>query len=203
MEKYRNLGPVLAMLALAWSALPGIAERATHPSLAGQLLVASPSMTDPRFDRTVVLMVRHGPEGAFGLVINRPVGLYPVADVLRMLGDKESAPAGDVRIFAGGPVQPELLFVLHSAEYGKAQTTSVDARFAVTSSREVVRDIGGGRGPNKSLVIFGYAGWGPGQLDGELELRAWSIAPADPGLVFDEDRDRVWERAFAQRVQDL
>jgi putative transcriptional regulator len=199
----RRLAAIVGVLCFFSGALPGIAERAPHPSLAGQLLVASPSMGDPRFDRTVILMVRHGADGAFGLVINRPAGMHRIGDLLRILGDSEPVPAADVQIFAGGPVQPEFLFILHSAEYGRPQTVSIDARFAVTSSREVVRDIGAGRGPNKSLIIFGYAGWGPGQLDGELDHRAWSIAPADPGLVFDENRDKLWERVFAQRIQDL
>jgi putative transcriptional regulator len=203
MRFVRRLAAIVGAFCFFSAVLPGLAERTARPSLAGQLLVASPSMGDPRFDRTVVLMVRHDADGAFGLVINRPAGLHPITDLLRILGDKESAPAGDVRIFAGGPVQPEILFILHSAEYARPQTTAIDARFAVTSSREVVRDIGAGRGPNKSLIVFGYAGWGPGQLENELDLRAWSIAPADPGLVFDEDRAKVWERAYAQRVQDL
>ncbi len=182
-------------------AAPAIAE--PPASLAGQLLIATPSMGDPRFERTVILMVRHDKDGAFGIVINRPIAERPFAELLGMLGDKDAPVAGTVRIFAGGPVQPELGFVVHSADYRAPQTIAIDGRVAVTSSREILRDIGGGRGPAKSLFAFGYAGWAPGQLEGELKQQSWVIAPAEQKLVFDEDRDKVWDIAYAQRTQDL
>ena len=182
-------------------AAPAIAE--PPASLAGQLLIATPSMGDPRFERTVILMVRHDKDGAFGIVINRPIAERPFAELLGMLGDKDAPVAGTVRIFAGGPVQPELGFVVHSADYRAPQTIAIDGRVAVTSSREILRDIGSGRGPAKSLFAFGYAGWAPGQLEGELKQQSWVIAPAEQKLVFDEDRDKVWDIAYAQRTQDL
>ena len=182
-------------------AAPAIAE--PPASLAGQLLIATPSMGDPRFERTVILMVRHDKDGAFGIVINRPFAERPFAELLGMLGDKDAPVAGTVRIFAGGPVQPELGFVVHSADYRAPQTIAIDGRVAVTSSREILRDIGSGRGPAKSLFAFGYAGWAPGQLEGELKQQSWVIAPAEQKLVFDEDRDKVWDIAYAQRTQDL
>ena len=74
---------------------------------------------------------------------------------------------------------------------------------AITSSREILRDIGNGKGPSRSLIAFGYSGWGPGQLDGELARRDWAIAPAGPNLIFDLERDKVWDAAYAQRMQDL
>jgi putative transcriptional regulator len=193
-----------AILALATSlnsGLPSAAE--THASLAGQLLVASQSMSDPRFDRAVILMVRHGRDGALGIVINKPLGERPLASLLEVFGEKDSNAAGEVQIFAGGPVQLELGFVVHSADYHRAQTLDIDGRVAVTSSREILRDIAASQGPRKSLIAFGYAGWAPGQLEGELEKRVWSIAPADEALIFDEPREKVWESAFSRRVQDL
>jgi putative transcriptional regulator len=180
---------------------PAIAE--PQASLAGQLLIATPSMGDPRFAQTVILMVRHDKDGAFGLVINRPIAERPLAELLDMLGDKDAPVSGNIRIFAGGPVQPELGFVLHSAEYRAAQTIVIDGRMAVTSSRELLRDIGNGKGPAKSLFVFGYSGWAPGQLEGELKQKSWVTAPADGKLVFDEDRDKLWDIAYAQRTQDL
>ena len=185
------------------AALPTLAEPTVRGSLAGQFLVASPSIGDPRFDRAVIVMVRHDRTGAFGIVVNKPLGERPLADLAKLLGDKEPAAAGTVRIFAGGPVQPEASFVVHSSDYQRAQTISVGANVAVTSSREILRDIGHGKGPNKSLIVFGYAGWGPGQLEGELEHRVWVAAPLEPKLIFDEDRNKVWERAYAHRTQDL
>jgi putative transcriptional regulator len=192
---------ILAVAASLNGGRPTAAE--THASLAGQLLVASQSMNDPRFDHAVILMVRHGRDGALGIVINKPVGKRPLARLLEIFGEKDSNAAGQVRIFAGGPVQLELGFVVHSADYHRAQTLDVDGRVAVTSSREILRDIAANQGPKKSLIAFGYAGWAPGQLEGELEKRVWSIAPADEMLIFDEPREKVWESAFSRRVQDL
>jgi putative transcriptional regulator len=182
---------------------PIVAEPAPHVSIAGQFLVAAPSMGDPRFQRTVILMVRHDREGAFGLVVNRPFGERPLATLLDMLGEKETAAAGTVRLFAGGPVQPERGFVLHSSDYQRPDSVEINARVAMTSNRDILRDIGTGKGPMKSLVAFGYSGWGPGQLEREFGRRDWAVAPADFGLIFDEDRDKVWELAYAQRTQDL
>ena len=120
-----------------------------------------------------------------------------------MLGEKDAAVAGKVRIFAGGPVQPELGFVIHGTDYRGPGTVEITARLAMTSSREILRDIGSGKGPMQSLIAFGYAGWAPGQLEGELKRRDWSLAPGEPKLIFDEDRDKVWDSAYAQRTQDL
>ena len=180
---------------------PAAAE--TPASLAGQLLVATPAMGDPRFDRTVILMVRHDKDGAFGIVVNRPIGERPIADILDMLGQKEPKAAGTVRIVSGGPVQPELGFVIHSADYRGPGTIDINASVAVTSSRDILLDIGSGKGPSKSLIAFGYAGWAPGQLERELETGGWANAPADPTLIFDEDRDKVWESAYSHRTRDL
>jgi putative transcriptional regulator len=161
------------------------ADTPTKASLKGQLLIATPAMRDPRFDHAVILMVRHDRDGAMGIVINRPLGERPLADLL------------------GGPVQLDVGFVVHSSEYRRPETLDVDGRLAATSSREVLRDIAAKMGPMKSLITFGYAGWGPGQLEGELAHNVWHTAPADPGLVFDDDRDKVWEHAAARRTQDL
>jgi putative transcriptional regulator len=185
------------------AALEAPREVPAQTSLAGQLLIASPSMGDPRFTQTVVLMARHDKTGAFGIVINRPVGERPLASLLEALGEKDAGVEGTVRIFAGGPVQRDLGFVVHSADYRASGTIAVDGRVAVTANRDVLRDIARKQGPKKSLIAFGYAGWGPGQLEGEMALRAWFTAEDDEGLVFDEDRDKVWDAAMKRRTQDL
>jgi putative transcriptional regulator len=172
-------------------------------SLAGQLLIASPGMDDPRFDHTVILLVRHNPGGALGLVINRPLGDRPIASLLEMVGEADPSVSGTVQIFAGGPVQPRTGFVIHSTDYRRSDTIEIDAHVAVTSSTGVLRDMGSDKGPKKSLVAFGYAGWGPGQLENELAHGVWLTAPEEPALVFDEDRQKVWERAWAHRTRDL
>ena len=172
--------------------------------LTGQLLVASPSMGDRRFEQAVILMVRHDREGALGVRINRPLEERSVASLLESLGEKDTAAlAGTVRIFAGGPVQPEMGFVIHSDDYHRPRTIDLDAHLAVTSNRDILRDIGMNKGPAKSLIAFGYAGWAAGQLEGEIEHGAWVTAPADVKIVFDLDREKVWEEATKRRTQDL
>ena len=171
-------------------------------SLAGQLLVATPSMEDRRFERSVILIARHNKDGAFGLIINRPAAERPLSQLLEALGEK-GAVTGTVRLFAGGPVQPELGFVIHSPDYMGPQTLGVDGRVSVTMSLDILRDIGAGKGPQKSLIMFGYAGWGPGQLEGEIARRSWTTAPADGKLIFDEDRSKLWDIVYALRIQDL
>jgi putative transcriptional regulator len=122
---------------------------------------------------------------------------------LEKLGEKDAAVEGSVQIFAGGPVQPEIGFVIHTADYKRPGTFVINGRFSMTQSLEILRDIGQKRGPQKALVAFGYAGWSPGQLESELDGEAWFVAPADTQLVFDEARDRVWEQAMARRPRDL
>jgi putative transcriptional regulator len=189
--------------ALAQAAREAPKDVPARSSLAGQLLVATSSMGDPRFAQTVIFMARHDKSGAFGIVINKPVGERPLASLLEALGAKEEGVEGSVRVFAGGPVQPEIGFVVHSADYRRAETIVVDSRLAVTSTREILRDIAHKQGPHKSLLAFGYAGWGPGQLDGEMALHSWFTAEEDVELIFDLDRAKVWDEAMKRRTQDL
>lgn len=194
----------LVLPATLWAATtPDVPAKPSHASLAGQLLIASPGMRDPRFARTVILMVRHDKDGAMGLVINRPVGERPLAELLKAFGDSAPEASGSVRVFVGGPVQAELGFVLHSSDYRRPETISIGASMAMTASRDIFRDMAAGAGPGKSLFAFGYSGWGPGQLEGELAANAWFTAPADATLVFDADRAKVWELAVERRTRDL
>jgi putative transcriptional regulator len=193
--------PILALLFCA--ALPAPSAVPQPSSLVGQLLIAAPTIGDPRFYQTVIVLVRHDRSGAMGIVVNRPLQERPLASLLEALGEKSTGVAGSVRIFLGGPVQPELGFVVHSAEYHRAETIDIDGRMAMTSSREILRDIGNNQGPKQSLIAFGYAGWGAGQLEGEMAQRVWFTTPADAKLVFEEDRDKVWDDAMTRRTQDL
>jgi putative transcriptional regulator len=189
--------------AVPFAAVPtNPADTSGFTSLRGQFLVATPAMRDPRFDHTVILMLRHDRDGAFGIVINRPAGERPLSDLLAAIGDKAAA-SGSMRVFYGGPVEPQIGFVIHSADYRLPATLEVDSRVAMTSNAQVLRDIADGKGPKKSLVAFGYAGWAPGQLEGELGRNAWYVAPADENLIFDDDRDKLWDHAVARRTQDL
>ena len=201
----RRLGFIVAAFALQTAilraALPGRDEAPAQPSLAGQLLVAAPGMGDPRFERAVILIVEHGPGGAMGIVVNKPIGDEPLAGVLEALGQDDSDVAGSVRLFSGGPMQPQIGFVVHSPDYRRPETVAVTVQLSITSSVAILRDIADKRGPAKVLVAFGYAGWNPGQLEHEIDERAWATAEADPALVFDEDRDNVWDIAWKRRTQ--
>jgi putative transcriptional regulator len=203
----RRLGLIVAAFvlqtALLRAGLPGPDGAQARPSLVGQLLVAAPGVGDQRFERTVILIVEQGPDGTLGIVINKPIGEQPLASVFKALGQKDGDAAGSVRVFSGGPVQPEVGFVVHSPDYRRPETVAIADRLSMTSSTAILRDIGDRRGPAKVLVAFGYAGWGPDQLEQEIEQRAWGIAEADPTLVFDEDRDHVWEDAWKHRTEHL
>ena len=173
-------------------------------SLRGQLLIATPQMGDPRFARTVILMVRHDRNGAFGLVVNRPLETRTIASLLESTGRPSDGVSGSLRVFLGGPVEPGAGFILHSSEYrAGSETWDIDGRMAMSQNPDVLRDIGQGKGPAKSLFAVGYAGWAPGQLEGELARRDWFTAPASARLVFDEDREKVWDLAMSQRSRDL
>ena len=170
---------------------------------AGQLLVASSDITDPRFVRTVIVIVRHDADGAIGLVINRPIEERPLAEVLEAIGEEASSVEGAVRIFSGGPVEPALGLVLHTADYRNDATVPIDMALSVTTNAEILRDIGRKAGPLKSLIAFGYAGWAPGQIEDELDAGGWLTASADPALIFDNDRDGLWELALKRHTIPL
>ncbi len=202
---WRRLGFIVAAFVLQTvvlrAALPGPDEAPAPPSLAGQLLVAAPWIGDPRFERAVILIVQDGPGGAVGIVINKPIGEQPLASVLEALGQKGGGVTGNVRIFSGGPMQPEVGFVIHSPDYRRPETVAITDHVSMTSSLAILKDIGDKRGPAKVFVAFGYAGWGSDQLEHEIEERFWGTAEADPTLVFDEDRDNVWDIAWNRRTQ--
>jgi putative transcriptional regulator len=197
------LAAILLPATLVHAALQNPTAARGQASLAGQILIASPALRDPRFDHTVILMVRHSAGGALGIVLNRPLGERALASLLDDIGEKNSGVGGSLRIFSGGPVQPEIGFVVHSTDYHRPETIEIDGRVAMTSSREILRDIANQHGPERMLVAFGYAGWGPGQLEGELAQRAWFTAAADRKLIFEEERDKVWDDAMTHRTQDL
>jgi putative transcriptional regulator len=180
------------------AALPTQPDVSGRTSFAGQLLIASPALRQPAFDHAVILLAQHDREGALGVVINRPGEKHPIAGLLTAFGADASGVTDSVRVFVGGPVNPGIGLVIHSADYRRPETLDIDGRVALTSAPDVLRDIGLGKGPAKSLVAFGYAGWAPGQLDNELAQGVWITVPEDPALVFDDDRSKVWADALAR-----
>jgi putative transcriptional regulator len=183
------------------------AKAATPPTVGGNLtgrfLVATPELRDPRFVRTVVYLVRHGAGGAMGLIVNRPIRSVPLTRLLDEIGMDTTGVQGEIRLHYGGPVEPGQGFVLHTSEYATDGTQVIAGGIAVTANPEILRAMGGGSGPRRVLFALGYAGWAPGQLEGEIAAGAWEIVPADEALIFDEKYDTKWDRAMARRTIQL
>jgi putative transcriptional regulator len=211
MPAARRLLPLAFIAALLLFAVPlgAAAPAATEPavtetaSLTGQLLIAAPTIGDPRFFHAVILLLRDDKTGALGIVINHPVGERSIASLLKATGANATGIEGSLQVFVGGPVEPELGFVVHTADYRRPETMTVDGQVAMTASPQILEDIGRHRGPKKSLFAFGYAGWGPGQLAGEMARHDWFTTPEDPKLVFDADRADLWTEAMARRTREL
>ncbi|WP_136163160.1 YqgE/AlgH family protein [Sphingomonas flavalba] len=168
-------------------------EQAT--SLCGQLLLAMPGIGDPRFERAVIALCAHGEDGALGIGIGR---LAPRVGFHDLLGgfDIEVGLAPNCPVHVGGPVEPQRGFVLHSADWSGDDTIDVDGRWALTGTIDVLRAIAEGQGPARWLVALGYAGWSPGQLEGELTRHGWFTTEASDRLLFDTPVDARWRAAF-------
>jgi putative transcriptional regulator len=167
--------------------------------LTGKLLVAQPDLRDPNFRRTVIFMVKHDQNGAFGLVVNRVLGSVGFAHLLDEMGSDPEDVEGDVRVHYGGPVAPHRGFVLHSTDFEAPPEIAVNDRYGVTMSAELLKAMARGQGPERTRLIIGYAGWTGGQLEMELARGGWAVAPLDDGILFDDDYATKWERAFKSR----
>jgi putative transcriptional regulator len=166
--------------------------------LTGQLLVAMPQMRDPRFARSVIYMCAHSPDGAMGLVVNRRVGSITFDDLLQQLNIGPNKRNDEIRIHFGGPVEQGRGFVLHSSDYLQTGSLRVDDQVALTATLDILKEMAAGGGPRKSLLALGYAGWGPGQLDAEIQANGWLSVSSDEALVFDADLEHKWERAIGK-----
>lgn len=166
--------------------------------LTGQLLVAMPQMQDPRFARTVVYMCAHTSNGAMGLVLNRLVDNVTFPDLLEQLNITGGQVEQEIHVHFGGPVETGRGFVLHSADYVQDATLVIDENVGLTATVDILKAIAQGDGPKSSLLALGYAGWGPGQLDSEIQANGWLSVGADDRLLFDTEIANKWERAMAK-----
>ena len=181
-------------------------------SLKGHLLVAAPEMVDSNFAKTLVFMVHHDPTGAFGLVINEPMGEMPVERLLERIELPEAPepappdPTGGARsvtVYYGGPVEPTLGAFLHSPEIATPSSVEVEKGIAFTRDLELLRHLAQGEGPARLLFVLGYSGWAPGQLESELERGDWYVLRAPPSFLFDADDAGKWDRAIALSAPEL
>lgn len=164
----------------------------------GQLLIAMPAMSDPRFERSVIYMCAHTADGAMGLVLNRLAGSVSFPDLLEQLNIKPDKLSDEIRVHFGGPVESGRGFLLHSSEFTLEGTLVVDQSIALTASVDILKAIAEGGGPRQRLLALGYAGWGPGQLEQEIQANGWLHATADPAIVFDDRLDTKWTRAMGK-----
>lgn len=161
--------------------------------LTGTLLIAMPGMGDPRFEHSVVFLCSHGEDGAMGLIINKPARDVRLSDLFGQLEIEPVVSGVDAPVFYGGPVEGARGFVLHTPDYAsRLHTMGVPHGFAMTATLDVLEDIARGEGPEKALMMLGYAGWGPGQLEGEIAMNGWLTADATPELVFDLPDTEKW-----------
>lgn len=178
--------------------------KAAVTSLAGQLLVAMPAMQDHRFARSVIYLCEHSEHRAMGLVVNKLLDTLTLPELMQHLGLTAEGVTGETRVHFGGPVEVGHGFVLHSADYiEQDQTHLVGSNLALTATLDILRAISRGAGPRRSLIALGYAGWGPGQLDAEIQANSWLHVAADEEIVFDNNLSEKWHRAMAKLGVDL
>ena len=165
----------------------------------GQLLIAMPGISDPRFERALILVCAHDEEHAMGLAVNNPVEGLTVPDLLDKLDIKATIQLPPDLVLMGGPVERERGFVLHSTDYEGGASLDVVPGVALTATREVLEAMASHNGaPSKSLLALGYAGWGAGQLEDEIKANVWLTCDADEDLIFGHDFGRKWTRALGK-----
>lgn len=165
--------------------------------LTGQLLIAMPAMGDPRFEKSVVYICAHSDEGSMGLIVNKPTPELAFSTLLEQLDIDPGPEARQIRVHFGGPVEHGRGFVLHSNDYsGNDSTLRVDDQFGMTATLDILEDLAKGAGPDQALLALGYAGWGPGQLEGEILQNGWLTTTAAESLVFAQDNAAKWSGAL-------
>ncbi|HTN96513.1 MAG TPA: YqgE/AlgH family protein [Nordella sp.] len=172
--------------------------------LDGQMLIAMPGMSDPRFDRSVIFMCAHSDNGAMGIIVNKRAPMISFSELLERLDimpqESRIKLPDDVQsmlVQFGGPVEPGRGFVLHTSDYFSADTSlPIDERVALTATLDILRAIAGGQGPRRSLLALGYAGWAPGQLEDEIQRNGWLSCAADEDLLFGSDLDNKYLSAL-------
>lgn len=170
-----------------------------EPGLSGKMLIAMPSMGDPRFEKAVIYLCAHSEEGALGIVVNRRADSINRKDLLSQLQiecepEREAEP-----VHFGGPVETGRGFVLHSTDWTMPEATlEVDGVICMTATVDVLKAIAAGAGPRRSMIALGYAGWGEGQLEGELRDNGWLTCDGDEEIIFGDDDASKWTAALAK-----
>jgi putative transcriptional regulator len=164
--------------------------------LDGKLLVAMPSMGDPRFKKAVILLCAHSESGAMGILLNRSLDALSFEDLLEQLEIPKAEEACHIKIHFGGPVDTERGFVIHSTDFLYETTLVIGDDMALTATVDMLKSIAGGSGPESSFLALGYSGWGPGQLEQEIQENGWLVVDPDVNIVFGPELDNKWEVAI-------
>ena len=194
------------LIATFYSILPTLAEAPKnylkgkfYTSVKDHFLVATEKMTDDRFKKTVIVMLDNDEEGAWGLVINKPIGKVPLRFLVNTLQDqkneKKELYSVEIPIFWGGPVDEKQIYILHSKEY-KNDTTKNYKGISITRDYKILFDIAENKGPQRYLIILGYSGWADGQLEGEIEVDHWILSELDSQIIFEEESKNKWPKAY-------
>ncbi len=170
-----------------------------YNSVKDHFLIATEKMKDDRFEKTVIIMLESDKNGAWGLVVNKRLGTMPIALLidpsLNTSEEREKLYKINIPIFWGGPVDVKEIFILHSVEY-QSDTTVNYGDISISQDYDILFDIAENKGPEKSLIIFGYSGWGSGQLEGEMERDHWILSDIDLNIIFNEESNTKWEKAY-------
>ena len=170
-----------------------------YSSVKDHFLIATEKMKDDRFEKTVIIMLESDENGAWGIVVNRRLGTMPIAllidPFLNTSQEREKLYKINIPIFWGGPVDVKQVFILHTAEY-QSDTTKNYGNISITQDYNILFDIAENKGPKKSLVIFGYSGWGSGQLEGEMVRDHWILSDIDLNIAFNEESNTKWDKAY-------
>ncbi len=165
--------------------------------LQGKLLIAMLGMSDPRFDRSVILLCAHSDKGAMGLIINKPSRELHLSALADHLGIPRAPDGRDIRVHIGGPVETGRGFVLHSDDWSEGQATvSIPGGYGMTATTDILEALAGGGGPRDALLALGYSGWGPGQLESEIRRNDWLITDPGRDIIFEAEDAQKWSRAL-------
>ncbi|WP_037492975.1 YqgE/AlgH family protein [Sneathiella glossodoripedis] len=164
--------------------------------LEGQILIAMPTMPDPRFQKAIILLCAHGEDGAMGIVLNKDLDAISFEDLFAQLEIPLTADFTDKKIHFGGPVESERGFLLHSTDIIHETSILIDKEIALTATVDMLKSLASGSGPENTLLALGYAGWGPGQLEKEIQENGWLVVDADSDLVFGNRSSIKWQTAI-------
>jgi len=164
-------------------------------NLIGQFLIATPNLNDPNFSKTVTLICEHNESGSLGLIINRPIE-NNLNDLFEELNISSSKILNTTPILQGGPVGTERGFVIHNKGAWK-HTSQINDWINITTSKDILESISNGMGPDNCLLVLGYSGWGPGQLESEIRTNSWLHVPFSDEILFNTPFQHRWEKSIS------